>query len=99
MWARLSRYTPILGILSTVLIVVVILVDGVTKTESPVSLWSPADLSFGIDNWNHLGIVFGPFMAGFSGHAVIPSLARDMTNTTANSIRYFCVSLSYVRVL
>ncbi|KAJ7836870.1 hypothetical protein B0H14DRAFT_3460417 [Mycena olivaceomarginata] len=96
MWARLSRYTPILGILSTVLIVVVILVDGVTKTESPGSLWSPADMSFGIDNWNHLGIVFGPFMAGFSGHAVIPSLARDMTNTTANSIRYFRASLSYI---
>ncbi|KAJ7692660.1 hypothetical protein B0H14DRAFT_3531417 [Mycena olivaceomarginata] len=99
MWARLSRYTPILGILSTVLIVVVILVDGVTKTESPGSLWSPADMSFGIDNWNHLGIVFGPFMAGFSGHAVIPSLARDMTNTTANSIRYFRIVATSIYAL
>jgi vesicular inhibitory amino acid transporter len=76
----LLSYTSVLGILSTILVVIVILVDGVSKTESPGSLWSPADTSFGIDNWNHLGIAFGLFMAGFSGHAVIPSLARDMTD-------------------
>ncbi|KAJ7157928.1 transmembrane amino acid transporter protein-domain-containing protein [Mycena crocata] len=76
----LLSYTSVLGIISTILVVVVILVDGVTKTESPGSLWSPADTSLGIDNWNHLGIAFGLFMAGFSGHAVIPSLARDMTD-------------------
>ncbi|KAK6977041.1 aa-trans domain-containing protein [Favolaschia claudopus] len=78
----LLSYTSILGIISTVFVVVVILVDGVSKTESPGSLWSPADTSLGIDNWNHLGIAFGLFMAGFSGHAVIPSLARDMTDPT-----------------
>ncbi|KAJ7850167.1 hypothetical protein B0H14DRAFT_3137715 [Mycena olivaceomarginata] len=75
-----SRYTFILGILSTILVVVVILVDGVTKTESPGSLWSPADTSSGIDNRNHLGIAFGLFMAGLSSHAAILSLARDMTD-------------------
>ncbi|KAJ6615354.1 transmembrane amino acid transporter protein-domain-containing protein [Mycena sp. CBHHK59/15] len=76
----LLSYTSILGIISTILVVIVILVDGVSKTESPGSLWSPAETSLGIDNWNHLGIAFGLFMAGFSGHAVIPSLARDMTD-------------------
>ncbi|KAJ7468733.1 transmembrane amino acid transporter protein-domain-containing protein [Mycena latifolia] len=76
----LLSYTSILGIISTILVVIVILVDGVSKTESPGSLWSPAETSFGIDNMNHLGIAFGLFMAGFSGHAVIPSLARDMTD-------------------
>ncbi|KAJ7323314.1 hypothetical protein DFH08DRAFT_969382 [Mycena albidolilacea] len=75
-----SRYTSILGILSTILVVIVILVDGVTTTESPGSLWSPADTSFGIDNRNHLGIAFGLFMAGLSSHAAIFSLARDMTD-------------------
>ncbi|KAF7345032.1 Aa-trans domain-containing protein [Mycena venus] len=76
----LLSYTSILGIISTILVVIVILVDGVSKTESPGSLWSPAETSLGIDNYNHLGIAFGLFMAGFSGHAVIPSLARDMTD-------------------
>ncbi|KAJ7085371.1 transmembrane amino acid transporter protein-domain-containing protein [Mycena belliarum] len=78
----LLSYTSILGIISTLLVVAVILIDGVSKTESPGSLWSPAETSLGIDNWNHLGIAFGLFMAGFSGHAVIPSLARDMTDPT-----------------
>ncbi|KAJ7500945.1 transmembrane amino acid transporter protein-domain-containing protein [Mycena galericulata] len=76
----LLSITSVLGIISTILVVFVILVDGVSKTESPGSLWSPADTSLGIDNWNHLGIAFGLFMAGFSGHAVIPSLARDMVD-------------------
>ncbi|KAJ7662895.1 transmembrane amino acid transporter protein-domain-containing protein [Mycena rosella] len=76
----LLSYTSILGIISTIFVVIVILVDGVSKTESPGSLWSPAETSIGIDNWNHLGIAFGLFMAGFSGHAVIPSLARDMVD-------------------
>ncbi|KAF7373238.1 Aa-trans domain-containing protein [Mycena sanguinolenta] len=76
----LLSYTSILGIISTILVVVVILVDGVSKTDAPGSLWNPAETSLGIDNWNHLGIAFGLFMAGFSGHAVIPSLARDMVD-------------------
>ncbi|CAK5278331.1 unnamed protein product [Mycena citricolor] len=61
-----------------VLLVIVVFLDGVTKAEAPGSLWEPADTSFGIDNYSRLGVAFGLFMAGFSGHAVIPSLARDM---------------------
>ncbi|KAJ7156133.1 transmembrane amino acid transporter protein-domain-containing protein, partial [Mycena filopes] len=76
----LLSYTSILGILSTILVVLVILIDGVSKTEAPGSLWDPAETSLGIDSYNHLGIAFGLFMAGFSGHAVIPSLARDMVD-------------------
>ncbi|KAF7316812.1 Aa-trans domain-containing protein [Mycena chlorophos] len=76
----LLSITSVLGIISTVLVVFVILIDGISKTESPGSLWSPADTSLGIDNYSHLGIAFGLFMAGFSGHAVIPSLARDMVD-------------------
>ncbi|KAJ7278969.1 transmembrane amino acid transporter protein-domain-containing protein [Mycena rebaudengoi] len=54
----LLSYTSILGIVSTIFVVIVILVDGVSKTDAPGSIWSPAET--------------------FSGHAVIPSLARDM---------------------
>jgi len=71
-------YASILGILSTVLMVVVIFYDGFTKTEAPGSLWSPAETSVGVPNMGGLGLSFGLFMAGFSGHAVIPSLAQDM---------------------
>ncbi|KAI0361716.1 hypothetical protein OH77DRAFT_1516648 [Trametes cingulata] len=71
-------YASILGIFSLMAIIGIILIDGFTKFDSPGSLWDPADTSLGVDNAKELGIAFGLFMAGFSGHAVIPTLARDM---------------------
>ncbi|KAJ3776925.1 transmembrane amino acid transporter protein-domain-containing protein [Lentinula raphanica] len=76
----LLSYTSILGIISTIMMVVVILYDGLSKPDSPGSLRTPAETSFTISSWANLGIAYGLFMAGFSGHAVIPSLARDMVN-------------------
>ncbi|THH34010.1 hypothetical protein EUX98_g27 [Antrodiella citrinella] len=71
-------YASIIGIVSTLLIVAVIFIDGFSKPDSPGSLWSPAPTDWGVTNLGELGVSFGLFMAGFSGHAVIPSLARDM---------------------
>ncbi|QRV90697.1 Transmembrane amino acid transporter protein [Ceratobasidium sp. AG-Ba] len=74
---HLLSFASLLGILATVFIIVVIFVDGFSKTTSPGSLWesAPTDLA---PNWAALPVSFGLFMAGFAGHAVIPSLARDM---------------------
>ncbi|KAJ2918943.1 hypothetical protein MD484_g1378, partial [Candolleomyces efflorescens] len=74
----LLSYTSILGILSSVTLVIVIFVDGFTKKVAPGSLLDPAATDAGVKDLNKLGIAFGLFMAGFSGHPVIPSLARDM---------------------
>lgn len=89
-------YASIIGILSTLLIVAVIFIDGFSKPDFPGSLWDPAPTDWGVSNLGELGVSFGLFMAGvsslsfyplcslltrvlqFSGHAVIPSLARDM---------------------
>ncbi|EMD41799.1 hypothetical protein CERSUDRAFT_110364 [Gelatoporia subvermispora B] len=71
-------YASILGLLSTLLIIAVILVDGLSKYDPPGSLWSHMPTNMSFQGWSELGISFGLFMAGFSGHAVIPSLARDM---------------------
>ncbi|KAL1677645.1 transmembrane amino acid transporter protein-domain-containing protein [Schizophyllum commune] len=78
----LLSYTSILGILSTVFLVIVLFVDGLTKKEAPGSLWEPAHTELGVGNFRQLGVAFGLFMAGFSGHAVIPSLVRDMQDPT-----------------
>ncbi|KAF8167933.1 transmembrane amino acid transporter protein-domain-containing protein [Crassisporium funariophilum] len=78
----LLSYTSILGIISTILLVFVIFIDGFSKPDAPGSLWSAAETNFGVKSYNKLGIAFGLFMAGFSGHAVIPSLARDMIDPT-----------------
>ncbi|KAF9535855.1 transmembrane amino acid transporter protein-domain-containing protein, partial [Crepidotus variabilis] len=78
----LLSYTSILGILSTVLMVVVVFVDGFSKKEAPGSLWSPAQTDFGIQSLRKLGSfrMITLNAAQFSGHAVIPSLARDMVD-------------------
>jgi solute carrier family 32 (vesicular inhibitory amino acid transporter) len=78
----LLSYTSILGIASTLFIVAVILIDGLSKREAPGSLWDPAPTSLLPGHLGELGISFGLFMAGFSGHAVIPSLAKDMIDPT-----------------
>ncbi|CCM00944.1 uncharacterized protein FIBRA_02991 [Fibroporia radiculosa] len=73
-------YTSILGISSTLLIIIVVLIDGFAKTNSPGSFWSPAETSIGAKGVGELGLAFGLFMAGLAGHAVIPSLVRDMSD-------------------
>ncbi|KAF8585587.1 hypothetical protein K439DRAFT_1646593 [Ramaria rubella] len=75
-------YASILGILSTTMIITCIAIDGLTKLEAPGSLWQPADTDWFVKDAGKVGISFGLFMAGFSGHAVIPSLARDMQDPT-----------------
>jgi len=51
-------------------------------TDAPGSLWQPCPTDLGFQSISKLGVAFGLFMAGFSGHAVIPSLARDMIDPT-----------------
>ena len=62
----LLSYASVIGILSTVFLVVVMLIDGVSKVDSPGSLWSPAPTSLSPGNYGELGLAFGLFMAGVS---------------------------------
>ena len=57
-------FASIIGIFSLMAIIGIIIFDGLTKVDSPGSLWSPAATSLGIDNYRELGIAFGLFMAG-----------------------------------
>ena len=57
-------YTSILGILSTLLIIAVMIMDGLAKHDSPGSLWEPAPTSLSMRSPLHLGVAFGLFMAG-----------------------------------
>ena len=75
----LLAYTSVIGILSTVLIIFVLIFDGLSKQYSPGSLFDPCQTYVlkGVD-FSKSGTAFGLFMAGFSGHAIVPSLALDM---------------------
>ncbi|KAG1783774.1 transmembrane amino acid transporter protein-domain-containing protein [Suillus placidus] len=91
-------YASIFGICSTLLIILVIFVDGFSKPDAPGSLWSPAATSWGTGSTTELGIAFGLLMAGFSGHAVIPSLARDMVDPSQfdNMINWAFVVTTFI---
>ncbi|EEB89800.1 hypothetical protein MPER_12068, partial [Moniliophthora perniciosa FA553] len=75
-------YTSILGILSTILLVIVVLTDGLSKIDYPGSLWSPAETSVAIISVALAMTLtaYASINTQFSGHAVIPSLARDMAD-------------------
>lgn len=74
----LLSYASLVGVTSTLFIILVVLYDGATKHTAPGSLWDPAPTQLGAQSPLKLTLAFGLFMAGFSGHAVIPSLALDM---------------------
>lgn len=57
-------YASIIGILSTLFLVAVMFIDGLSKPEAPGSLWDPADTSLNIASIGELGLSFGLFMAG-----------------------------------
>lgn len=58
---------------------VILLIDGFSKKTAPGSILHPVETSLGPDlnNANYLGGL-GLLIAGFGGHAIIPSLAIDM---------------------
>ncbi|KAL7418177.1 transmembrane amino acid transporter protein-domain-containing protein [Mrakia frigida] len=74
---RLLSFASLLGVLSTLVLLVSVVTDSLLKKEAPGSLWEPMPTSW-TPEWDKLPLVFGLLMAGFSGHAVVPSLARDM---------------------
>lgn len=57
-------YASIIGILSTLFLVAVMFIDGLSKPKAPGSLWDPADTSLNIASIGELGLSFGLFMAG-----------------------------------
>ncbi|KAG8903037.1 hypothetical protein FRB99_003807 [Tulasnella sp. 403] len=80
---RVLSFASILGVLSTFMLIFVLIVDGTTKRHAPGSMWDGAPTEW----WpahaaKSVPITFGLFMAGFSGHAVIPSIVRDMQDPT-----------------
>lgn len=76
---RLLSLPSILSTISTFILIVIILIDGFGKDSAPGSILHPAETSI-FPQWrsaNFLGGI-GFVLAGFGGHAVVPSLARDM---------------------
>ncbi|EJD33904.1 hypothetical protein AURDEDRAFT_177034 [Auricularia subglabra TFB-10046 SS5] len=74
----LLSYASLVGVTSTLFIILVVLYDAASQPTARGSLWEPAPTQPGAQSPLKLTLVFGLFMVGFSGHAVIPTLALDM---------------------
>ncbi len=76
---RLLSIPSLLSLISSFAIIVILLIDGFSKTTAPGSILHPTETSLlpDLNNANVLGGL-GLLIAGFGGHAIIPSLAIDM---------------------
>lgn len=61
-----------IGIISILWIIGVMFIDGLSKQDSPGSLWSPAETQLGTGNWVEIGVAFGLFMAGVHSSLLLP---------------------------
>ncbi|CAO3639807.1 unnamed protein product [Cunninghamella blakesleeana] len=75
---RYLAYTSLLGIISAFSILGVLIIDGLSKHDAPGSLITPADTSLWPTEWHILPLSFGIIMSSFAGHAVFPTVYRDM---------------------
>ncbi|CAG8745710.1 22127_t:CDS:2, partial [Gigaspora rosea] len=56
----------LLGILTTIILAIVIVIDGFTRDERPGSLYSPMKTELWPTNWNSLPFSFGLIIAGYA---------------------------------
>ncbi|KAI9497956.1 transmembrane amino acid transporter protein-domain-containing protein [Zychaea mexicana] len=77
---RKLSVASLFGIISCVLLMVIVLFDGLSKTTQPGSLWDPMETELLPSDPSRIPLSFGLMMAGFAGHAVFPAIYRDMEN-------------------
>ncbi|RUP45844.1 transmembrane amino acid transporter protein-domain-containing protein [Jimgerdemannia flammicorona] len=75
---RNLSYTSLIGIISAASLVVVVMYDGLSKDERPGSLRDPMDTDIFPSDWKTVPLSFGLIMSGFAGHAVFPTIYKDM---------------------
>lgn len=94
---HLLSFTSFLGMATSLTLITIIVLNGFTSTVSPGSILHPAasDLwpTFGLAR---IGVAGGLIMSGYGGHAIMPTIIRDMADKTRwKSV----VNISYVRIL
>lgn len=75
---RILSFTSIVGIFSTITLILVVFADGLWKAESPGSLRDPMATDVFPERWSTVPIAFGLLMASFGGHGIFPQVYTDM---------------------
>src|SRR5205823_13375440 len=90
------------GIACAISLAAVVLIDGFTKLEPPGSLLKPMYTYLFPPNWMTLPLAFGLINSAFAGHAVFPSLYRDMAKPESYihmvNYSYLITSMIYITV-
>ncbi|KAF7725567.1 hypothetical protein EC973_009522 [Apophysomyces ossiformis] len=97
---RKLAYASLIGVISGFSLVIIVVYDGLSKTERPGSLWEQADTELVPSQLYNIPLSFGLIMAGYSGHAVFPSIYRDMEDPRTYSkmidITYIITATIYI---
>ncbi|KAF0558226.1 Solute carrier family 32 [Gigaspora margarita] len=91
-------YFSLLGILSAIILVIVVIIDGITRNEQPGSLFNPMKTELWPTDWNSLPFSFGLIIAGYAGHSVFPSIYLDM-QTPNTYLKAINISYSFSTVV
>lgn len=75
---QILSFSSIVGIFATFSLVLIVLFDGLYKTEAPGSLLQPMSTWLWPRDWSTLPLAIGIFMSPWGGHAVFPNIYRDM---------------------
>ena len=75
---KILSVTSILGIISTLGILLIVFIDGFIKPHRPGSLRDIAQTYPFPQDWRTLPLSFGLFMAPWGGHSVFPAVYKDM---------------------
>ncbi|CAO3640874.1 unnamed protein product [Cunninghamella blakesleeana] len=75
---RKLAYASFIGILSCFCLLFIVLYDGISKPSYPGSLWEMAPTEVLPSKLYSIPLCFGLAMSCFAGHAVFPSIYRDM---------------------
>ncbi|KAF0558221.1 Solute carrier family 32 [Gigaspora margarita] len=82
-----------LGILTTIILAIIVIIDGFARDERPGSLFNPMKTELWPTDWNSLPFSFGLIIAGYSGHPTFPSIYLDMQ--TPNNFQK-AINISYI---
>ncbi|KAJ3131234.1 hypothetical protein HDU90_008650 [Geranomyces variabilis] len=99
---RVLSFFGFVGVVAIVNLVVIILVDGLSAESWPGSLWDPAETDLWPRSWQNVFLAVGIMFVGFDGHAVFPTIYRDLKTPTDFSktinITYTVVTSLYLLV-
>eukprot|EP00158_Paraphelidium_tribonemae_P004930 Partr_v1_DN27060_c0_g1_i1_m29231 putative Solute carrier family 32 (GABA vesicular transporter), member 1 len=93
-------YSSSVGILSIIFLLASMVINGFVTTSQPGSLRHPMTTQLFPDHWTQVPSIFGLSMAGFAGHAIFPSIYKDMKRPrqyrSVLAVSYGITSMIYV---